>query len=588
MAISQYFLQELKSRIAIEDLISSYGIDLKRRGKNMLGLCPFHNEKSPSFSVSTENSYFHCFGCGAGGDIITFVMKIDNLDYVEAVKLLAERAGLEIPQDSMDSSISKLRTRVLEINRETARFFHSSLMNEQGKLALDYLLKRGLSIKLIRHFGLGYASDTRFELVNHLKKLGFKNDEMESANIAFLSKNGNPIDRFNSRVMFPIIDLRGNVVAFGGRILTDEKPKYINSSDTPVYHKSSGLFAMNFAKNSKNGLILAEGYMDVISLHQSGFTGAIASLGTALTTEQAKIISKYSKDVTICYDSDEAGKKATLRAIPILRKAGLKIKVLTIEGGKDPDEFIKNAGKDGPAKFSALLTKAPSDLDYLINLERAKYDLQDEQGKVSYLTACSLILSNVENSIERDVYMGKLSAEIGVNKSSISFQVDKNRSSNRKQEQRVIEREKQKNLTGIGDRVNPEKSKNLKIANAEEAILAYIFTNSDGIDHCKNAISPNNFTTSFAKRVYELILGKNMSNQTVNLTSISADVTSEEMSALSRILAKFSDININSKDADEYINLIKNEAMFSNSENIKKAEVEDIANYIKNLKNRKK
>ncbi|MFI3206390.1 MAG: DNA primase [Clostridia bacterium] len=587
MAIPPYFIQELKSRISIEEVVSSY-VNLKRRGKNMLGLCPFHNEKTPSFNVSPENGYFHCFGCGAGGDIITFVMKIENLDYLEAVRFLADRAGLQVPESGADNSMSMLRARVLEINRETARFFHSALMSDAGKNALAYFTNRKLSPKIIRHFGLGYASDGRFDLVNHLKKLGYKKEEMDAANLAFISKNGNPVDRFNSRVMFPIIDLRGNVVAFGGRILTDEKPKYINSSDTPVYHKSQGLFAMNFAKNSKDTLILAEGYMDVIVLHQAGFTGAIASLGTALTTEQAKIITKYSKEIVICYDSDEAGKKATTRAIPILRTAGLAVKIITIPDGKDPDEFIKKGGKDGAIKFRHLVDNAKTDIEYLMGLEKIKYNLETEQGKVSYLTACAEILGNVDNSIERDVYMGKLSAEIGVQKTSIDTQVQKKITQTEKVQQKKFVRERQKNITGIGDRTNPEKAKNLRIATAEESLLAYIFTNPDGVDFCKEKISPENFLTSFCKRVYLLVLGKNISSQAISLSDIAGDLSTDEMAAMSRILIKFADIVISPKDASDYIDLIKKEGAFSNAESIKKADASDLADYLKVLKERKK
>ncbi|MBR4889149.1 MAG: DNA primase, partial [Clostridia bacterium] len=314
MPLPDSFLQELKARSDITDVISGY-VTLKRRGRNHVGLCPFHNEKSPSFNIYPENGSFYCFGCGVGGDVITFIRRIENLDYMEAVRFLAQRAGLTVPENSVDDSMAQLRRRVLEVNRETARFFHTTLMSPEGKPGLDYFTRRGLSPATIRHFGLGYAPESRFALVNHLRSKGFTKDEMVQANVAFLSRNGNPVDRFTARAMFPIIDLRGNVVAFGGRILTNEKPKYINTSDTPVYHKSSGLFAMNFAKNENSDtLILAEGYMDVIALHQAGFRTAIASLGTALTGEQARIIARYAKEAVICYDSDEAGQKAASRA----------------------------------------------------------------------------------------------------------------------------------------------------------------------------------------------------------------------------------------------------------------------------------
>ena len=319
MAFPEGFLQELKMRNDITDIVSSY-VTLKRRGRNMVGLCPFHGEKTPSFNIYTENGSFYCFGCGVGGDVISFVMRIENLDYVDAVKFLAQRAGMDMPEDSYDNSMSQLRTRIFEANREAARFYYSSLYTPKGIKGLEYLHSRQLSDRTIRHFGLGFADDDWSSLCKHLKGKGFKDNELVAANLAVQRKNGNGIyDRFTNRVMFPIIDLRGNVIAFGGRIMTDEKPKYLNTSDTPVFKKSTNLFSLNNAKNSgKRTLILCEGYMDVISVNQAGFTNAVATLGTALTSEQAMLIKRYADEVVICYDADEAGQKATARAIPIL------------------------------------------------------------------------------------------------------------------------------------------------------------------------------------------------------------------------------------------------------------------------------
>ncbi len=586
MALPDYFLQELKSRANISEIISSY-VELKRRGKNFVGLCPFHGEKTPSFSVNNENGFFYCFGCGVGGDVITFIMKRENLDYIEAIKLLCEKTGLQMPESGMDDSMSRLRARVLEINRETARFFHATLMKEEGKAALDYLLKRGIDIKTIKHFGLGFASENRFSLVNYLKAKGYKNSEIESANVAFLSKNGNPIDRFNNRVMFPIIDLRGNVVAFGGRIMSDEKPKYINSSDTPVYHKSSGLFAMNFAKDSKEQFILAEGYMDVISLHKAGFTGAVASLGTALTKEQAKIISRYTNDIVICYDSDEAGRKATERAMPILRDEGLLVRVLTIPGKKDPDEFINSNPKDGVARFKALLNNCSNDIEYRMEKIKSECDLETNQGKIDYLTRCSAVLSEIENSIERDVYAGKLSAEIMVEKSAINSQIEKQVKQKRKNYIKEKEKREYKIINSDASKVNPDKAKNIKIANAEEALIAYMLRNPDGRDYIKDKISPEDFFTAFGKRVYNVILGKNIQSQEISLTDMYDDFTEQELSFLSRILYKYSEMPLNKSDSDEYIGIIKGEGKFANPENIKKADNDELADYFKALKNKK-
>ncbi len=354
MPLPEQFMQDLKMRSDITDIVSSY-VNLRRAGRNLVGLCPFHGEKTPSFNVYPENGSFYCFGCGVGGDVITFVRKIENLDYMEAIRFLAERAGMQVPEGHVDDGLGRLKGRLLEINRETARFYHSVLMSAEGAPGLEYLQKRALSIKTIRHFGLGYSPGSHFALVNHLKQKGYGDEELIQANVAFRSRRGGAVDRFAGRVMFPIIDLRGNVIAFGGRILTDEKPKYLNTSDTLVFHKSNSLFALNFAKNENSErLILAEGYMDVIALHQAGFRTAVATLGTALTSEQARIMAKYAREVVVCYDADEAGQKATARAIPLLRDAGLNVKVLTVPNGKDPDEFIRSWGDQGYARFRQL------------------------------------------------------------------------------------------------------------------------------------------------------------------------------------------------------------------------------------------
>ena len=426
MAFPPEFLRELEARNPIEEVASAY-VNLKRRGKNLVGLCPFHNEKTGSFNIYPGNNSFYCFGCNKGGDVISFVMDVENLDFPEAVRWLAQRAGMTVPEDGVDDSMSRLRTRILEINRETARFYYKMLSAPEGKPGLDYFRRRGLDNKTIQHFGLGYSPDSGFALVNHLKAKGYTQQEMLQADVARLSKKGYPYDRYRARAMFPILDLRGNVVAFGGRILTDEKPKYINTSDTPVYHKSSGLFAMNFAKDSgSRQLILAEGYMDVIALHRAGFTNAIASLGTSLTEEQARIIKRYADEAVICYDSDEAGQRATQRAIPILKNTGLQVRVITVPGGKDPDEFMRNYGEDGPARFKQLLESGGNDVEYRLAGVRKKYDLTTEDGRARYLKeAAETVLCKLRDRMERDIYAGKLSQETGVGKDSILDTVDR-------------------------------------------------------------------------------------------------------------------------------------------------------------------
>ena len=374
MALPDGFLYELKERSDIADVVSGY-VNLKRRGRDMVGLCPFHSEKTPSFNLYPENGSFYCFGCGAGGDVITFIMKIENLDYIEAVKFLAQRAGIEVPENSYDDGMGKLRMRIFEANREAARFYNKKLYEPEGKEGLDYLYRRELPDNIIRRFGLGYSPKSRYALCDHLRSLGFKDSEIVAANLAFRSQDGRRIvDRFSDRVMFPIIDLRGNVIGFGGRILTDQKPKYLNTSDTPAFKKSANLFSLNNAKNTgERTLILCEGYMDVIALSKAGFKNAVATLGTALTAEQAILMKRYADEVIICYDADEAGQKATARAISLLRNAGLVIRVLSIPEGKDPDELSEIKGKRVPPPLRMSLRTA--EMMWNIGLQSSRINL---------------------------------------------------------------------------------------------------------------------------------------------------------------------------------------------------------------------
>ena len=401
MSIPQEFIQDLKSRTDIADIISGY-VNLKKSGRTYMGLCPFHGEKTPSFSVSPENGFFHCFGCGEGGDVITFIKKIENLDYVEAIKFLAQKAGLSVPEDGQSKGLGDLKKRIYEANREAARFFYKNLYSPDGREALEYLKKRRLTDKTITHFGLGYSPKSRFELLNYLKKKGFSEAELIQANLAVQYEKKRPIDRFSDRVMFPIIDLRGNVIGFGGRIMSDIKPKYLNTAETPAFNKSKNLFALRFAKQKAQGqLILVEGYMDVIALHQAGFENTVATLGTALTQEQAAIIKRYCDEVVICYDADEAGQKATQRAINLLRPTGLNIKIVRVPDGKDPDEFIKAHGDQGPARFRLLLERSGNDVEYRFNKLHEKYSMDVPDEKIEYLTEAAKMIATLENSIEK-------------------------------------------------------------------------------------------------------------------------------------------------------------------------------------------
>jgi len=585
MPFPQEFLRELEMRSPIDEIASSY-VNLKRRGKNLIGLCPFHNEKTPSFNIYPENNSFYCFGCNKGGGVFQFVMGVENLAFPDAVRWLAQRAGMAVPEDGVDDSMSRLRTRILEINREAGRFFYKALSSPEGAPGLDYLKRRGLDAKTIRHFGLGYAPDGGFALTNHLRAKGYTPAELQASDMVRMSKRGNLYDRYRSRVMFPIFDLRGNVVAFGGRILTDEKPKYINTSDTPVYHKSSGLFAMNFAKDSgSRQLILAEGYMDVIALHRAGFTNAIASLGTSLTEEQARIIRRYADEAVICYDSDEAGQRATQRAIPILKNTGLRVKVITVPGNKDPDEFMKSQGRDGPLRFKQLLEAGGNDTEYQLEKIKAKYDLSTEDGKARYLReAAETVLARMDR-MERDIYAGRLSQETGVGRDNILDTAGRLAAQeNRKKKRELIKSQQQ--VAAARTTQNREKERNLKAALAEEGIIAFLFRHQDRAAVLREKLPPEKFVTAWNRRVYDILLGKTIYGD-VSLAGLSEDLTADELSELTRILTERGDVPPTWADVEEYIRIILHEQGFSSPEKIQNASTDDLRKYLDELKKQK-
>lgn len=588
MPFPESFLQELKLRNDITEIVSSY-VNLKRRGRNMVGLCPFHGEKTPSFNVYTENGSFYCFGCGVGGDVITFIMKIENLDYVDAVKFLAQRAGLEIPENTYDDSLSKLRKRVFEANREAARFYYDTLNSPIGRMGLDYFHSRALTDRTIRHFGLGFSDDKHTSLCRHLKSKGFSENEIVAANLAFASKRGKGIyDRFSNRVMFPIIDLRGNVIAFGGRILTDEKPKYLNTSDTPVFKKSANLFSLNNAKNSgRRTLILCEGYMDVIAVNQAGITNAVATLGTALTSEQAVLMKRYADEVVICYDSDEAGQKATARAIPILRNAGLLVRVLTVPNGKDPDEFIRSKGADGPAAFKAAIEKSGNDVEYRLQKLKQSYNLETSDGKVGYLEAAAKIIAEISSPIERDVYTSKICSEYGIEKTAFASQINaaarRTRREYRSKEQRKIRTE----LSGRADKIDTDHYKQPRSSSAEESLVAFLVKNPDSAEYIAKNVKAEQFKNALMKQYYQYFLSRIQSGLSP-LTNAAADFSGDEVSKLYQILSKHSAIASTGQALNEYINVINEESQKLSNEDIASMTGDDLNEYVKKLRDNKK
>ena len=585
MPLPDSFLQELKSRSDIVEIVSSY-VSLKRSGKNMVGLCQFHSEKSPSFNVYPDNGSFYCFGCGVGGDVITFVRRIENLDYMEAIRFLAQRAGLTVPDNQADDGMAKLRTRLLAVNRETARFYYGTLISEAGAAGRNYFSKRELKPETVRHFGLGYSPPGRFGLVDYLEQKGFTQQEMILANVAFKSRSGRAVDRFYGRVMFPIIDLRGNIVAFGGRTLGDDKPKYLNTSDTPVFNKGDMLFALNFAKNGNNGrLILCEGYMDVISMHQAGFTSAVATLGTALTPSQARLMSRYAKEVIVSYDSDGPGQKAASRAIPLLRSAGLLVRVLTIEGGKDPDEYIKAYG---PLRFKQMLEACGNDVEYRLQKAKAGCNLQTADGRIAYLRGAVQVLAALENKVEREVYAGKVASETGVETATLLSQVESGSKKLEKGRMKKEFREIRQKAVGYRDSINPEKAEHLRASAAEEALIAYIMKNPGSTEKLSALLPPEKFVTEFNRRVYARIMGRMKEEKSVSLTDLAGELSPDEISYLAGVLAKQDNVSAEWRDAEEYVNVILQENESRMLGSAADAPPGEIESYLEKLRQQKK
>lgn len=514
MLYSDETIQEVISSNDIVDVVSAY-TQLKRSGRGYTGLCPFHNEKTPSFHVSADKQLYHCFGCGEGGTIVNFIMKAENLDFVEAIKLLADRAGIALPEPDVSGKETdkrhKQKQKNISANKLAAKFFYETLTGEGGQEGLRYFLEqRRFSKKTIVHFGLGFAPDSKDKLIRYLQQFGYEKSELVDFGLAII-KNNQYIDKFRNRVMFPIIDIRGNIIAFGGRVMDDSKPKYLNSPDTPAFNKSNNLFALNFAKNKTDqSIILAEGYMDVIALHQAGITNAVATLGTALTDAQAKIISRYANEVIICYDTDEAGVKATLRAINIFANTNLRVKVLTLTDAKDPDEFIKNNG--GSSKFLQLMKNAPSATQYRLNLLKKDYDIENNtEDKIIFIKEAAKILLSTKNMIEIEAYAKQLERDYDIPKQSFIYEIDQmNKSTNRFNLSREGKRvalgkpyiEKKSELSKNKDEKKTRKNSNL--INAEKRLLALVYNSKQAALTAKKSIPAEKFCLPIHSRLAQV------------------------------------------------------------------------------------
>lgn len=553
MRIPESFIQEVILRNPLEELVSQYAT-LKRAGSNMVCCCPFHNEKTPSFTLYSNPSHYYCYGCGAGGDAITFVRQMENLDYVAAVEFLANRAGLPMPvTDSFEKRVNKKR--FYEMNAEAARFWHTYLLSPAGKVGLDYLTGRGLSLPIIKRFGLGYAPDSWDALTLHLQKKGYRPEEIKEAFLGGIGKNGRVYDYFRGRAMFPIIDVSGNVVAFSGRQVAPMKEgdrKYFNTNDTPVFKKSRIVFGLNIAKNSPDKeLILCEGNMDAVSLHAHGISNAVASLGTALTQEQCRLLARYTERVCLCYDADEAGKRATVKAIRLLQEAGVRVRVITLSGQdkngkevKDPDDFIRLFGKGAFEKF---VKEAPGAIEYLFDQIRSRHTLDTMDGKGAFIKECLTLLSDVPSPIEKELYITRAAEVTGIPAEIIRVQAGK-------ESHKAVHRERKEKLEkdirktqGLGNRVNPDKAKFLSSAAKEENILGILLLRQEYLLDAKIRphLKPENFQCEFCRKALTLLLSATAEGDPFSFSHLNQALTPEEIGELEGMKKKREELGNN-------------------------------------------
>lgn len=533
MYFSAEFLEELSERADIVDIVSDY-TQLKLKGANHFGLCPFHSEKTPSFSVSADKQFFHCFGCGVGGDVITFVMRAENLDFTEAVRFLAGKVGLPVPEENENGKPER-RARILELNTFAARYFHNCLMSEEGLLARKYLKERGITDSTIKRFGIGYAPDYWDGLIRAAR--GFEKSDLLEAKLVVSNRNtGGVYDMFRGRVMFPIIDLRGNVIAFGGRIIGNDGPKYLNSPDTPVYNKSRHLFALNLAKKSQSRrYILAEGYMDVISLHQAGFDTAVASLGTSLTDQQARLLAKYADEVVIAYDSDGAGRSAAERAIELLEKTSLKVKLIDLPGAKDPDEYIKKFGADA---FRLRLDRSENQVEYKLELVKRKYDLSIDEQRIAYLKEAAQVLSKIDNPVERAVYLARVAETGKIDRSVLEQETKQLINTSVRNEQRKLQRRTLRPTLAVQPKAKELRYKNVRSAVAEEGLLSLILNDFSLIGTASKLLAPEQFSSSTLRKAYDVILSNFKCKKPFSTALLSQSLSIDEMEHISSILVK--------------------------------------------------
>ncbi len=529
MAFPPSFLDELVQRNPIEDVVGQY-VSLKRSGANLFGLCPFHGEKTASFSVNPDKGIYYCFGCHKGGGAVNFMMEIEGLSYPDAVRSLAKRVGMEVPEDDKYQSRYRQQERLWALNKEAARFFNAQLYTEAGAEGLAYAQKRGMPKSILTKFGIGFAPNSWSALTDAMRQKGYTDQELRDANLVS-DKNGHIYDRFRNRLMFPIIDVRGNVIGFGGRVMDNSTPKYLNSTDTLVFNKRKNLFAMNYAKKTKMGyIILVEGYMDAIALHQYGFDCAVASLGTSLTEDQATLLSKYTDQVVLIYDGDEAGQNATRRAIPMLEKAGLQVKVLKMRDAKDPDEYLKKFGAD---KFKVLLEESANRVEYQLGAIAKKYDISQDDDRVKYIQECADLISTLPSPVQREVYSGRVAENAKISMDAMKLEVNKSFKRRMAKERRKQEKQDLSPAKNLQPKSRTIRYDNIRSAMAEETVIAMAMRENALLDRI-GMLKPESFSSSLLGKVFRQMLDRHTQGLEASL-GVLEELESDEMSHIAYV-----------------------------------------------------
>ena len=553
--VSDVFLEQLRNACPLEEIARTY-VDLKRRGRTYVCNCPFHSEKTPSFTVFPDTQSFYCFGCGAGGDVITFIQQIENLDFMDAVKLLAQNSGLTVPEQGADEKQSRMRKRILAVNRAAANFYYRMLTGSD-KRGLQYFIQRHLTTTTIKKYGLGFAPETWDALSRYLLQQGFTEEELLLADVSRRSRRGTLIDTFRNRVIFPIVDLRGNVIGFGGRVLDDSQPKYLNTAQTPVFDKGKNLFSLQFAKNSvTTTLILAEGYMDVIAVHQAGFENVVATLGTAITPDQARKISQYAKTVIIAYDSDAAGQAATQKAMRHFSEVGIETKILRMQGAKDPDEYIR---KFGAERFRMLLEGSEDAINFQLDRCEMGLDLQTENGRATLLRRATEVLIQIPDPVTREVYLMRTAEKCHISADVLRVSV------NRKQKNRQQMQKKKEFSNLVAHTVTAQQTAadasgmagSSRTVRAQERLLCYFLSQPEQISKLADHLQPEQFTVPFYQKLFQLLLEHQQQESDGWISALGMQLTPQEMGTVSRLLNLKQTCPISPQEVQDCIQLLQ-------------------------------